>query len=100
MLCSRVRAAQPIPCRRARQEAISCLYTLQAPGARDLGTRARASLRVQQALEGITRLSKGFSLPLCTRSRPKIGELLQQALQTALQIPPVCLRPCCVSTAL
>lgn len=61
--------------------------SVQAPSAGSPGTQAAASLRVQQALEAITRLSKGFSLGLCTRSRPKIGELLQQALQTALHIP-------------
>ena len=60
---------------------------MQAPSAGSQATRAQASLRVQQALEGITRLSKGFSLALCMRSRPKIGALLQRPLQTALQIP-------------
>ena len=59
----------------------------QAPSAGSPASRAQASLQVQQALEGTTRLAKGFSLPLCTRSRPKIGALLQQPLQTALQAP-------------
>ena len=58
---------------------------VQAPAAGS--SQALASLRVQQALEAITRLSKGFSLSLCTRSRPKLGALLQQPLQTALQLP-------------
>ena len=60
---------------------------MQAPSAGAPAARAQASLHVQQALEGITRLTKGFSLPLCTRTRPKIGELLQRPLLSALQIP-------------
>lgn len=44
---------------------------------------------VQQALEAITRTSKGLSLALCTRSRPDVGALLQRPLQLALQCPVV-----------
>lgn len=44
-------------------------------------------LYVLQALEAITRMSKGLSLGLCTRTCPKIGALLQRPLQLALQCP-------------
>ena len=53
---------------------------------------------MQQALEGLTRLAKGLSLNLCTRSRPQIGELLHRPLTAALQVPLVCSRLLCCSS--
>ncbi len=50
------------------------------------GGRGAAAL-VQQALEAVSRASKGFSLALCTRQRPAIGDLLAAPLQAAIRIP-------------
>lgn len=45
------------------------------------------ALLVQQALEAVTRVAKGFSLRLCTEARPDLGGLLVGALQTAVAAP-------------
>eukprot|EP00884_Botryococcus_braunii_P015515 jgi/Botrbrau1/2647/Bobra.0203s0001.1 len=42
---------------------------------------------LQQALEAVTRLSKGFSLQLCSQKRPNLGALLAAPLDAALHIP-------------
>ena len=56
-----------------------------------------ASAQVQQALEALTRLAKGLSLSLCTRSRPQIGDLLHRPLRAALQVPLVRALLACIS---
>ena len=38
------------------------------------GASPAPSLLIQQALEAIARISKGFNANLCTRVRPEIGE--------------------------
>lgn len=38
------------------------------------GNGPAPSLLIQQALEAIARISKGFNANLCTRVRPEIGE--------------------------
>ena len=40
------------------------------------GADPSPSLLIQQALEAIARISKGFNANLCTRIRPEIGETL------------------------
>ncbi|KAL6771255.1 XPO2 [Auxenochlorella protothecoides x Auxenochlorella symbiontica] len=45
------------------------------------------ALMVQQALEGITRVAKGFSLRLCTELRPALGAEFTRALRCAIQVP-------------
>lgn len=45
------------------------------------------ALLVQQALEAVTRVAKGFSLKLCTEARPELGSLLLGALQAAVAAP-------------
>ena len=47
-------------------------------GARLPGPQHRA--KIQQALDAITRVSKGFNSTLCTRTRPQLGEWLWMAL--------------------
>jgi len=42
---------------------------------------------IQQSLEGLTRLSKGFSSKLCTQSRPEVGAMLAGALTNVIVIP-------------
>jgi len=42
---------------------------------------------IQQSLEGLTRLSKGFSSKLCTQYRPEVGAMLAGALTNAIAIP-------------
>lgn len=51
--------------------------------------RRTAEALVQQALDAAARASKGFSLHLCTQSRPHIGDLLAGPLQAAISIPQV-----------
>jgi exportin-T len=46
-----------------------------------------AALLVQQALEAVTRVAKGFSLKLCTEARPELRSLLLGALQAAVAAP-------------
>lgn len=58
------------------------------PGAGQPGD-PRSEALLQQALEAVTRLSKGFSLQLCTRLRPQLGVLLAAPLDAARQIPQV-----------
>lgn len=48
--------------------------------------RRAAEALVQQALEAISRASKGFTLQLCTQTRPQIGELMAGPLQAAIHI--------------
>jgi hypothetical protein len=50
------------------------------------GERKAAEVLVQQALEAVSRASKGFSLQLCTQTRPQIGDLLAAPLQAAIHI--------------
>lgn len=38
------------------------------------GSSPAPSLLIQQALEAIARISKGFNANLCTKVRPEIGE--------------------------
>lgn len=42
---------------------------------------------IQQALESITRISKGFHTRLCLETRPEIGTILAGALNAAIAIP-------------
>lgn len=49
--------------------------------------RRRTEALVQQALEAVSRVSKGFSLQLCTQTRPAIGDLLAGPLRAAIHIP-------------
>lgn len=53
--------------------------------------RRRTEALVQQALEAVSRASKGFSLQLCTQTRPAIGDLLAPPLRAAIHIPQACL---------
>ncbi|KAL0051899.1 hypothetical protein WJX82_004175 [Trebouxia sp. C0006] len=56
-----------------------------SPGA--AAGRPAPTLLIQQALEAIARISKGFNANLCTRVRPEIGSLLITAVEAALRIP-------------
>jgi hypothetical protein len=49
--------------------------------------RRGAEALVQQALEAVARASKGFSLHLCTVSRPRLADLLEGPLHAAIHIP-------------
>lgn len=42
---------------------------------------------IQQSLEGLTRISKGFSSKLCTQNRPKVGVMLAGTLTNVVAIP-------------
>jgi exportin-T len=51
------------------------------------GAGPAPSLLVQQALEALTRFSKGFSLKVCTEHRPEVGVRLAGALRAAVAVP-------------
>ncbi|CAL8470725.1 g10267 [Coccomyxa elongata] len=63
--------------------------TVAGKAAAGSGERRQAEALVQQALEAVSRSSKGFSLQLCTQTRPAIGELLAPPLRAAILIPQV-----------
>lgn len=54
--------------------------------ARSPGPPSKAAL-ISQALEAISRLSKGFSQTMLLQHRPEIGALFRDALSVALQVP-------------
>lgn len=49
------------------------------------GPQQRA--KIQQALDAITRVSKGFNSTLCIRTRPQLGKLLASVIETAILVP-------------
>ncbi|CAD7697822.1 unnamed protein product [Ostreobium quekettii] len=81
---------EDVPSDRQRELVVAVLEPLmrQIEGCLGVGAQQPTSVAlVQQALEGISRLSKGFKQELATNHRPEIGQLFVQAFDEALLIP-------------